>query len=202
MATKRSLDNLVEAANMIEKARGGQSSDVIFQRAMADQSSGNPGSPITDSLSAYRQNHNVLERHRRAQMRCNFNMLQDLLPSLAGQKASNVNILKEATDVILKLRKEDMMRQSEKAKLVKYKECLKAKIKLLQDSCKTKYSNKSSTIEIEAIDRPVKRHLEPHIANEPSTSEVGVNTELTLFDAEDENITWGNDEELHIEIED
>ncbi|XP_065054430.1 uncharacterized protein LOC135683175 isoform X3 [Rhopilema esculentum] len=189
MATKRSLDNLVEAANMIEKARGGQSSDVIFQRAMADQSSGNPGSPITDSL-------------RRAQMRCNFNMLQDLLPSLAGQKASNVNILKEATDVILKLRKEDMMRQSEKAKLVKYKECLKAKIKLLQDSCKTKYSNKSSTIEIEAIDRPVKRHLEPHIANEPSTSEVGVNTELTLFDAEDENITWGNDEELHIEIED
>ena len=104
--------------------------------------------------------------------------------------------------ILQKLRKEDMMHQSEKAKLVKYKECLKAKIKLLQDSWKTQYSNTSSTIEIEAIDLPVKRHLEPHITSEPSTSEVGVNTELTIFDAEDENITWGNDEELHIEIED
>eukprot|EP00112_Aurelia_sp_Birch-Aquarium-sp1_P007496 Seg1817.11 transcript_id=Seg1817.11/GoldUCD/mRNA.D3Y31 product="hypothetical protein" protein_id=Seg1817.11/GoldUCD/D3Y31 len=79
MAEKTTLDNLLEAVNMIETNQG-------------------------DSLEDDQSRHsNSSEGEKRAQMRDNFNVLQDLLPQLAGQrKASNVSILKEATGEIKK----------------------------------------------------------------------------------------------------
>lgn len=142
MATKKTLDSLVEAANMIEKKKGSIYNDIKESVSSSKEVCSDEGE-CSRFLS--RMNHNVLERNRRAQMRYNFNSLQEILPKLSGQKkVSNVCILKAATNEIKKLLDDDTTFRQEKEKLQKYNITLISKLQKLQDSSEAPGKRKNS----------------------------------------------------------
>lgn len=204
MATNRSLDSLVAAANMIEKSKGDRGCSSKEDASSNSEYGGD--SEIARNLSS-RMNHNVLERNRRAQMRQNFSSLQKMLPKLSGlKKVSNVCILKAATNEIQNLLDEDSTYRQEKEKLRESNMTLAAKLRKLKGVVGASTLDQLDLVVKETgngLNKSNENLYETAEINEDGKesgkSEIGVNTDFPLDKDDDSSV---DPEDIHIEIED
>jgi len=189
MATNRSLDSLVAAANMIEKSKGDR------------------GCSSKEDASSNSEYGGDSEIARRAQMRQNFSSLQKMLPKLSGlKKVSNVCILKAATNEIQNLLDEDSTYRQEKEKLRESNMTLAAKLRKLKGVVGASTLDQLDLVVKETgngLNKSNENLYETAEMNEDGKesgkSEIGVNTDFPLDKDDDSSV---DPEDIHIEIED
>jgi hypothetical protein len=81
-----------------------------------------------------RDAHNAMERERRVQLRENFEALRSEVPTLHDtDKAATLQILREATTFIQRMREEEKQLMDEKAQLIAVNEALRKQATLIHD---------------------------------------------------------------------
>eukprot|EP00039_Didymoeca_costata_P029187 m.23580 g.23580 ORF g.23580 m.23580 type:complete len:176 (+) comp7517_c0_seq3:315-842(+) len=87
--------------------------------------------PPNPTKADKRAHHNALERKRRDNIKDNFNVLRDSIPTIQGEKSSRAQILNKATEYIQYMRKANAAHQSEMEELRAQNEKLAAEASAL-----------------------------------------------------------------------